>query len=183
MFIQGKVPQVHRNARRFMGYRQYKVASDTQPLDICGYTQSGSRVHLFETQLPSLGVKVRRKIMEKERENECMHVILIVGDDVRIKSTYIEEPDDDDRKFLFECFHRLDFMYCPFDNKFVDPQRVLTEAEAACPLKISPRKHHPKIHVGDVICKWLGARIDDFIEITKISETGGTFLKYRVVIA
>lgn len=96
----------------------------------------------------------------------------------------IEQPETNDSGYINVNTYIYDYFTSERPkHKIVPEHRILTQKEEDSLLNITylDKSNMPKISVSDVNCVWIGAEIDDVIEIKMISEASGYEYYYRVV--
>ena len=83
---------------------------------------------------------------------------------------------------MINIFYTKELMYNPMNHVLVPKHRKLSEEEGKAIMQEYMIRHHknmPLISKDDVMSRWLGLRMGDIVEITRDTETSGTYLFYR----
>ena len=83
---------------------------------------------------------------------------------------------------MINIFYIKELMYNPMNHVLVPKHRKLSDEEGKAIMHKYMIRHHknmPLISKEDVMSRWLGLRTGDIVEITRDTETSGTYMFYR----
>jgi DNA-directed RNA polymerase subunit H (RpoH/RPB5) len=131
-----------------------------------------------------IGVKHIRHYVDRSKVDNIHHIILVVENDV---TTFGKKEIDIFRtskpSIKIEIFKYADLQIDVTMHVLVPKHRLLSEEEKNLVLKeysAEPRMF-PKLSIDDPQSKFYGFEKHNMIEITNYSETGGIYVKYRIV--
>ena len=83
---------------------------------------------------------------------------------------------------VLQVFYTKELTYNPLRHELVPKHRILSDKEKQAIMeeyRIEKPRHMPLIDNSDVICRWLGVRPGDVVEITRHNDSSGAYLYYR----
>jgi DNA-directed RNA polymerase subunit H (RpoH/RPB5) len=131
-----------------------------------------------------IGVKHIRQYVDKAKLDDIHDIILIVENDI---TTFGKKEIDLFRSskpsIKIEIFKYADLQIDVTMHVLVPKHRLLSEEEKNTVLKeySSEPRMFPKLSIDDPQSKFYGFEKHNMIEITNFSETGGIYVKYRIV--
>lgn len=166
----------------FKTKKNYTIYSETRE----DYPIKRGAIYVFFAldQGPKLGVKPIRTYKTEMNEKNCLRAIIITKEGITpfAKSEILEIKQNEN--IQIDVFTESELLFDITEHVLVPKHELLTAEEKENLLVSLKIKEHqlPKILHTDPVAKYYGFEKTNVVKITRISETAGTYLNYRIVI-
>jgi len=158
------------------------VNSDQEIFLTCRENDENDKIYVFFPQITSkVGVITIRQYIKEMQQNNVNHSIIVVKDAITAfaKQVFIEA-----KPLIIEYFRENELLIDKLKHVLVPKHELLSETEKKEFLKIYKLKepHVPKILSVDPISRYFGAKRGQIFKITRLSESAGEYIYYRIVV-
>lgn len=139
------------------------------------------KIYIFFPVGQKVGVPFIRIYINDMIQNNVSKAIIIAKDSI---TPFGQQEIDKYKNLNIATFRESDLLINKTKHVLVPKHEIINEEEKKELLKIYGIKENqlPKILVNDPISRHYDAKKGDIFKITRISETGGEYISYRVVI-
>jgi DNA-directed RNA polymerase I, II, and III subunit RPABC1 len=129
-----------------------------------------------------VGVKPIRLCKTEMREKVINRGIIVSRNDITTFARAEIKNESNTKEPLFiEIFSEPELIIDITEHILVPKHELLTDDEKDELLKIYPESQLPKILLTDPVARYYGLKKKDIVKITRVSETAGYYINYRVV--
>jgi DNA-directed RNA polymerase I, II, and III subunit RPABC1 len=128
-----------------------------------------------------VGVFTIRQYIKDMKDNNVSRAIIIVKDAI---TSFARQVFAEETKLIIEHFRENELLVDKLKHVLVPKHELISSEEKKELLKIYGIKdiHLPKMLSSDAIAKYFGALKGEVFKITRVSETGGEYIYYRIVV-
>jgi DNA-directed RNA polymerase I, II, and III subunit RPABC1 len=141
-----------------------------------------SKIFVFFPKISAkVGVFTIRQYIKEMQDNEVNQAIVVVKDAITAfaKQVFVEA-----KPLVIECFKENELLVDKPSHVLVPKHELITEEEKKELLKIYKAKDSqlPKMLSSDPVARYFGARKGQVFKITRVSESSGDYIYYRIVV-
>jgi DNA-directed RNA polymerase I, II, and III subunit RPABC1 len=141
-----------------------------------------SKIYVFFPKISNkVGVFTIRQYVREMQENSVDQAIVVVKDSITAfaKQVFIEA-----KPLVIECFKEKELLVDILEHDIVPKHELLEEEEKKELLKIYKAKEGqlPKMLSSDPVARYFGAKKGQVFKITRVSESSGNYIYYRIVV-